>query len=145
MRRSRRQRATEEPEDLITGQNLFLPVSKMIFTPLIAKYMYAVQHGLTSAASHFSRKFGMNVSRTTVNSIRSAYVSEIIFVLCNIRTSLRCTKITCTKISNTNYFWSENFPNYGINILQGYSLTSNTLLWEFWFFNRQSFLQLKDM
>ena len=41
----------------------------------IAKY--AVQHCLTSAASHFSRKFGMNVSKTTAKSIRSAYVSEL--------------------------------------------------------------------
>lgn len=41
----------------------------------IAKY--AGQHGLTSAAGHFSRKFGVRVSKTTVKSIRSAYVSEV--------------------------------------------------------------------
>ena len=41
----------------------------------IAKY--AGQHGLTSATSHFSRKFAMNVFKTTVKPIRRAYVSEV--------------------------------------------------------------------
>ena len=41
----------------------------------IAKY--AGQNCLTSAASHFSRKFGMNVSKTTVKSIRGPYEPEV--------------------------------------------------------------------
>ena len=34
---------------------------------------YACQHGVTAAVSHFSRKLGHCVSKTTVHSMKKAY------------------------------------------------------------------------
>ena len=41
----------------------------------IAKY--AGEHGITRAAKYFSRKLGINVSKTTVHSIWKSYVLEV--------------------------------------------------------------------
>ena len=38
---------------------------------------YACEHGLTAAASYFSRKWGVRVSKPTVQSMKKAYVDGV--------------------------------------------------------------------